>query len=288
LRILIAGGDGMLGHALLRALDSAHEVRVTLRRELQAYAGYGLFHSGNAYAGIEMRDTERLGAALEHFRPQAVINAVGVVKQRPEAADAIPSIAINALFPHQLAGLCARHGARLVHMSTDCVFSGDRGGYREEDLPDATDLYGRSKLLGELHDQHCLTLRTSIIGRELSRKTGLLEWFLAQSGPVRGYREAIFSGFTTAEMARIIERVLSRHPRMSGLYHVSSEPIAKYDLLTLIKRAFRLTTEIVPDDNVRIDRSLDSTRFRSETGYMPPAWPRMIDELARDTAAAAT
>lgn len=288
MRILIPGGDGMLGHELLRVLGRSHDVRVTVRRELAAYAASGLFRQSNTYAGVDVRDAGGLAAAFDDFRPQAVINAVGVVKQRADASDAVASIAINALFPHRLAELCARHSARLVHMSTDCVFSGDRGAYRESDAPDARDLYGRSKLLGEVQGERCLTLRTSIIGRELSRKTGLLEWFLAQPGPVRGYRRAIFSGFTTTEMARIVDGILTRQPTMAGLYHVSAEAIAKHDLLQLVKRAFGLATEIVPDDGVRIDRSLDSSRFRSETGYVPPSWPRMIEELAGSTAAAAT
>lgn len=278
----------MLGHELLRVLGRTHEVRVTLRRELSAYADSGLFHSGNTYSGIDIRDPERLRASFQDFRPQAVINAVGVVKQRPDAADSISSITINALFPHQLAQLCSEYSARLVHMSTDCVFSGDHGGYKEEDFTDAKDLYGRSKVLGELCEDHCVTLRTSIIGRELSRRTGLLEWFLAQQGPVQGYRKAVFSGFTTSEMARIIERLLIRHPRVSGLYHVSSEPIAKYDLLNMIKHSLSLRTEIIPDDSVHIDRSLDSTRFRAELGYTPPTWTAMIDELARNIATVTT
>ena len=278
----------MLGHELLRVLGRTHEVRVTLRREQSAYADSGLFHSGNTYSGIDIRDPERLRASFQDFRPQAVINAVGVVKQRPDAADSISSITINALFPHQLAQLCSEYSARLVHMSTDCVFSGDHGGYKEEDFTDAKDLYGRSKVLGELCEDHCVTLRTSIIGRELSRRTGLLEWFLAQQGPVQGYRKAVFSGFTTSEMARIIERLLIRHPRVSGLYHVSSEPIAKYDLLNMIKHSLSLRTEIIPDDSVHIDRSLDSTRFRAELGYTPPTWTAMIDELARNIATVTT
>jgi len=247
---------------------------------MPTYQALQLFHPGNAYAGIDIRLIDGVRDVLDDFRPDAVVNAVGLVKQRPDADNAIDSIEINALFPHRLAALCAEFDVRLLHMSTDCVFSGRVGNYREDDTPDALDLYGRSKLLGELSKPHCLTLRTSIIGRELSRYSGLLEWFLAQKGSVKGFRQAIFSGFTTIELARIIERLLADYPRAAGLYHVSSEPIAKYDLLALLRKALGIAIDIVPDDGLRIDRSLDSSRFRSEFDYRPPTWEQMADELA--------
>lgn len=281
MRILIPGGDGMLGHRLLEHFRSNHDVRVTLRRDAAAYAHYGLFSADNAHYGIDARDTDSLFGVLSDFRPQAVINAVGIVKQRPTATESIPSIEINALFPHRLALHCARIGARLVHVSTDCVFSGHRGNYRETDEPDPDDLYGRSKLLGEAQDPHCITLRTSIIGRELTRKKGLLEWFLAQKGAIRGYKNSVFSGFTNIELAHIIERILVTRPQASGVYHVSSDPISKYDLLMLVKRRLGLAVEIIPDDEIRVNRSLDSSRFRAEFGYTPPTWEAMIEELAR-------
>ena len=283
MRVLILGGDGMLGHQLLKQLSLRHEVRVTLRRPLADYAGAGLFNADNAFDGVDVRDFDSVRRSVTACSPDAVINATGIVKQRAEAAEAIPSIEINALLPHRLAALCAEAGARLVHMSTDCVFSGKQGGYREDDLPDATDVYGRSKLLGEVSAPPAITLRTSIIGRELSRKTGLLEWFLAQQGAIRGYRRAIFSGFTTIEMARIIEMLLTRFPGAHGLYHVSSAAISKYELLTLIRDRLGLSTRIDPEDDFHCDRSLDSSRFRSSFGYEPPPWPAMIDELATTT-----
>lgn len=283
MRILILGGDGMLGHRLLHHFGARHEVRATLRGPLERYAGFGLFHAGNADGDIDVQDFGTVRKAFAAFRPDAVINATGVVKQRAEAAQALPSIEINALFPHRMAALCAKAGVRFVHMSTDCVFSGKRGGYREDDLPDANDLYGRSKLLGEVAAAPAITLRTSIIGRELSRKTGLLEWFLAQQGTIRGYRRAIFSGFTTIEVARIIDMLLTRFPQAHGLYHVSSAAISKYELLTLVRDRLGLATRIDPDDDFHCDRSLDSTRFRTDFGYEPPSWPAMIDELAVTT-----
>ena len=281
MRLLILGGDGMLGHQLLKHFSLRHDVRVTLRRPLEGYASSGLFRPENAYGGIELRSTDALVPVLGQFRPDAVINAAGIVKQRPDAEEAILNLEINALLPHRLALLCKPIGARLVHMSTDCVFSGRKGNYTETDPPDADDLYGRTKVLGEVHAPNCITLRTSIIGKELSRKTSLLEWFLAQTSSIRGFRKAIFSGFTTIEMARIIETLLSRFPAAAGLYHVSSESISKFDLLGLFKAKLGLAIEIAPYDDFVCDRSLDSTRFRNQFGYTPPDWPAMVEELVR-------
>jgi dTDP-4-dehydrorhamnose reductase len=283
MRILILGGDGMLGHELVRQWRSKHEVRATLRLPMADYTGYGLFNDGNSFAGIDARAFDSVARVIDEYRPEAVVNTIGVVKQRDAAKQAVPSIEINSLFPHRLAAACRESGARLLHMSTDCVFSGRRGMYGEADVTDAADLYDRSKLLGEVSDAPAITLRTSMIGRELSRKTSLLEWFLAQRGPVKGYRNAIFSGFTTQEMARILEMLITRFPQASGLYHVSSSPISKYDLLRLIRDKLGLSTEILADDSFRCDRSLDSTRFREAFGYSPPTWDAMIEELARTT-----
>jgi dTDP-4-dehydrorhamnose reductase len=279
MRILILGGDGMLGHQLLRHFASRHQTRVTLRQPVSAYASLGLFTPANSYGSIELTERDALAQVLADFQPDAVINAAGIVKQRPTAEEAIPSIEINALLPHRVALLCGAIGARLVHLSTDCVFSGRKGRYVETDPSDADDLYGRTKYLGEVHAANAITLRTSMIGRELARKTGLLEWFLAQRGTVRGFRRAIFSGFTTIEMARIIEMLLTRFPDASGLYHVAAEPISKYDLLALVKAHLGLAIDLVPYDGFVCDRSLDATRFRTEFGYRPPSWQAMVAEL---------
>ena len=282
MRILILGGDGMLGHQLFRHFKERHDVRVTLRLGREAYDVHRVFDPGTAFCGIDARQTDVLWQVIADFRPEAVVNAVGIVKQRSEAKEVIPSLEINSLLPHRLALLCRTAGARLAHLSTDCVFSGRRGNYRESDQPDAEDLYGRTKLLGEVSEPHCITLRTSMIGPELSRKTGLLEWFLVQRGQtVKGFTKAIFSGFPTSELARIVEQVLVDAPTVYGVYHVAAAPISKYDLLSLIRDRLRLPVTIERDSTFECDRSLDASRFHRDTGYAPPAWEAMIDDMVR-------
>ncbi len=281
MRILILGGDGMLGHCLWHHFASRHETRVTLRLGIDAYSGLGVFDADHVFAGVDVRHVDDLLRVFAEFRPEAVINAIGIVKQRDEAKAALPSLEMNAVFPHRLSSICGAAGARLIHMSTDCVFSGDRGGYTEDDPSDARDLYGRTKYLGEVRDEHCVTLRTSIIGLELSRNASLIEWFLVQRGTISGYRKAIYTGFTTMEMARIIERILTRHPDLSGLWQVASQPIDKYNLLSgLSARLGRDDIDIRPEDSFACDRSLVADRFTAATGYQAPGWDEMLDELA--------
>lgn len=282
MRLLIIGGDGMLGHQLLKSLSTRHEVKATLRRDREAYEPFGLFTDANSFFNVDVRCLDRMTEACAEFRPEGVINAAGIVKQRPTAKESIPSLEVNSLLPQRLSVLCKALGARLVHLSTDCVFSGKKGNYQEHDPSDAEDLYGKTKFLGELHESHCLTLRTSIIGRELSRKKSLFEWFMAQEGTVKGFRRAIYNGFTTIEMARIIELLLTRHPGANGLWQVSSEPINKYALLELFRAKTGKEVEIVPDDSFVCDRTLDSSRFRQAFCYTPPSWDEMIAELAKE------
>lgn len=280
MRLMVLGADGMLGHELVRSLRARHEVHGTLRLAEACYSDIRKFLPDAVYYGMDARDYPGIDDLLRHVRPAAVINAVGIVKQRDDSSDAIVSVEVNSLLPHRLAATCAGIGAFFVQMGTDCAFSGSSGMYSEADVADASDLYGRSKLLGEVDQPGAITLRTSIIGLELSRKTSLVEWFLAQRGPVRGFRKAIYSGFTTMEMARIIEHVLLTKPAKSGLYHVSSEPIDKLTLLRMLSDRLRLNIDIVPDDDFVCDRSLNSAPFRSEFAYTPPDWGTMLDELA--------
>lgn len=277
MRVLVLGGNGMLGHQLFLRLRERHDVRVTLRGPAVA----PLFPAERCVPFVDVRHPARLAEVFAAVAPEAVVNAAGLVKQRPEARDPAALIEVNGHLPHRLATLCREAGARLVHVSTDCVFSGSRGGYDEDDPADPSDDYGRSKLLGEVREPPCLTLRTSMIGPELAgSRQGLLAWFLGERGPVRGFSRAVFSGLSTPELARVIERLLVEHPDASGLYHVASRPISKLDLLRLAARAFRHDVEIVPDDGLVCDRSLRAERFAARFGYLAPPWEAMMAELA--------
>lgn len=247
------------------------------------YDHLGLFRMDRLLDRIDVEDPVALEFALDRVAPTAVINCVGLVKQVPAGQDAMRVISVNALLPHRLEALCRERDVRLVHISTDCVFSGDRGLYREDDTADARDLYGRSKLLGEVQGARSLTVRTSIIGRELSSSHGLLEWFLSQRGPsVPGFTRAIFSGFPTTSLARIIASIVRDHRELSGLYHISSDPISKYDLLLLLRDAYGTPVQVQPSGDIEIDRSLLSDRFQAATGCTPGPWPALVAEMASD------
>jgi dTDP-4-dehydrorhamnose reductase len=220
---------------------------------------------------------------MERVGAEVVVNCIGIVKQIDAAKDPTASISINALLPHQIAALCAERGARLIHFSTDCVFSGQAGPYRESDSPDPADLYGRTKLLGEVDRPGCLTLRTSIVGREIHRGTGLLEWFIAQrGGQVRGFRQALYSGLTTGAMTDLLRLLIEEHADLSGVWQVSGDPIDKYSLLCLVNNVYRLGISIDPVDEFRCDRRLDSSRFRTSVGWSPPSWQSMIETMHAD------
>jgi dTDP-4-dehydrorhamnose reductase len=283
MRILVVGGSGMLGHKLVQRWQDDFDVWTTLRGKFADYERFGIFQSEKTIDSLSVLDTSALAKAVQRIRPEVIFNAVGIVKQVPSARNTVDTLLINSVLPHQLAEIAARSNARFIQISTDCVFEGTRGNYTEDDRPDATDLYGKSKNLGEVIDDNCLTLRTSIIGRELTTSHGLVEWVLSNRGKtVKGFSNAIFSGFPTVVLADIISDLVVDHPNLSGLYHVSSEPINKLDLLTLIKKNYELDIEIEPFADFRIDRSLNSSRFREVTNFQPSPWSEMIELMAAD------
>jgi dTDP-4-dehydrorhamnose reductase len=280
MKVLILGAGGMLGHTMLRVLQRVPgmETRGTVRSRC-ACDRLGPRLASLVTAGIDAVDQDCLADVVGRERPDVVVNCIGLVKQRDSATDPLQALPVNALLPHRIARLCLLMGARLVHFSTDCVFDGRRGRYTESDSATATDLYGRSKLLGEVDAPHAVTLRTSMIGPELTTHRGLLDWFLAQRAPVKGFRRAIFSGLTTVELANVVrDRVLPR-PELRGVYHVAADAISKFDLLTLVGRIYCHDVAIEPDDALVLDRSLDGTRFRAATGYVAPPWTQMITEM---------
>lgn len=286
MRVLILGGEGMLGHKVFQVLSERFETFVTFRNPNGLWKTYPIYENVDSFytkGGVDVMNFETVISALTQVKPDVVINCIGIIKQIKEAKDPIISLTLNSLFPHRLAELCAETGTRMFHMSTDCVFSGSKGNYTEDDIPDAEDLYGRTKLLGEVNREGCLTIRTSIFGRDFAKQSALLEWFLSnRGGTIKGYKNAIYTGFPTQILARIMGDMITDYPELSGMYQVSSDPISKYDLLLKIKKAMNLDIEIEPEEQFYCDLSLDSSRFRNETGYSFPDWDAMISELAAD------
>ncbi len=272
----------MLGHKLLQILSDSYEVYGSVRHITSSLKTNPIFAESNLLGPADAYDISSITGIIKKTKPDVVINSIGIVKQLPESLDPIKSITINSLFPHQLSTICSEMEIRLLHYSTDCVFSGKKGLYKETDFPDADDLYGRTKLLGEVVGPGCLTLRTSLIGRELRTSHGLIEWFLSQKGTVKGYKRAIFSGLTTNAHARILAQIISEYPDLSGLYHLGTEPITKFDLLNLVKKIYNLDTIVEPDYFEENDRSLNSSKFRSETNITIPGWQEMIYEMYND------
>lgn len=280
MHVLILGGSGMLGNALLRLFQSSPSFRITTTlRSVHSLSTSLVDPITTVISNVDVANTAALRSLIEKVRPDVVINCIGVIKQMACANEALSVIPINSLLPHMLANICVDIGARLIHISTDCVFSGTHGMYTEDSFPDAGDLYGRSKLLGEVDYPHAVTLRTSIIGHELNSARSLINWFLSQDGNVRGFRNAFFSGLPTVELARVIQDFVIPNPSLSGLYHVSSERISKYDLLNLVAKEYKKNILVIPSDEYKIDRSLDSSRFRAATGFKPKSWPTMIHAM---------
>lgn len=281
-RVLILGGGGMLGHKVWQAALSRFVTKATVRSSARFFVERG-YPADSVLPHVDVSDSTALVRAFSAARPDVVVNCIGVVKQLAAAKDPLLSLSLNSLLPHQLTDLCAAVGARLIHISTDCVFSGQKGMYRENDFADAHDLYGRTKLLGEVDRPGSLTLRTSIIGRELTTSNGLVEWFLSKRGTmVQGYEKAIFSGLTTNVLSTLILDLIEHRPDLSGLYQVAAEPINKYKLLQLLDQAYDTGTGLDRDGSVMIDRSLDGSRFREATSFQAPSWPDMIAAMAAD------
>lgn len=281
MRVLVLGANGMLGSMMVRVLseNTGWDVVGTVRSD-RVRQLFSEPIADKLISGINLADTDVLLRLFRETKPDVVVNCAGLTKHLPAGNDPLLALSMNAMLPHRLAELCGIGGARLIHVSTDCVFSGRTGNYSESDSPDATDIYGLTKLLGEVAGPRLVTLRTSIIGHELASGTqhSLLEWFLAQT-ECRGFRRAIFSGLPTVVFAQVVRDHVIPNPDLSGLYHVGARPIDKDSLLRLIARTYGRNTIITPDEELRVDRSLNVERFSAATGYRASEWPELIEAM---------
>ncbi len=280
MKILIIGANGMLGNVMFRIVTevSGWEVYGTVR-DPSSKRFFDEKIAGNILTNVDVEQMEKLIKVFDFVRPNVVINCVGLIKQKEAAEDPLVALPLNSIFPHRLTGLCKLIGARLIHISTDCVFSGSRGNYLESDPVDAKDLYGISKAIGEVSYKNTITLRTSIIGHELDSANGLLEWFLSQKNACKGYTRAIFSGLPTVVLAQIVLKHVIPNHELYGIYHIASQPISKYELLKIISDVYEKEIAIIQDDQVVINRSLNSDRFKIATKFECPTWLGLIKEM---------
>jgi len=283
MKILVVGATGMLGHSIFKnlndypQLDVYGTVRNLLNKE-QFFEGY----LDRLIQGVDIFRYSSVENSIKQVKPDVVINCVGLIKQHEVSQQYVDAVRINALLPHELAGSCERHQAKLIHFSTDCVFDGKQGNYNEDDWPTACDLYGRSKCLGEVSYYPHLTLRTSIIGHELSSSVSLIDWFLSQKKEVKGFSKAIFSGLPTCFIAKLLAEKLLPRQDLMGLYHLSVDPIDKYKLLSLVSEIYGSDITIKESRDLVIDRSLDSSLLRSEIGFDAPPWEQLIVQMYED------
>ncbi len=282
MRLLILGSTGLLGNTITKYFFEKSSFQTFAAvRDIAKLKFFKKKYHRNFLVIENILDYEEIERKIKIIKPDILINCLGVTnKELLTNSDQIENfITINSLFPYRIQRICADLGARLIHFSTDCIFSGNKGFYSEKDIPDPYDLYGRSKLLGELDFENTLTIRKSVIGHELSTKKGLLEWFLDQESFVQGYKNAIFSGITVLELAKLINKYIIPREDLKGILNISANPISKFDLLNIIADVYNKKIEIIPNESIKINRSLNGSQFNKLTGYKTNSWPLLIKSM---------
>jgi dTDP-4-dehydrorhamnose reductase len=285
MRILILGGNGLIGHKMYQLISNNYQdTWVTLRNNLSSYSYSEIYNSEKVIDKIDLSNFKLLLNQLNVLNPDVVINACGITIRRGIDAFKSNSIILNSALPHFLNEWVVSNNKRLIHFSTDCVFSGKKGDYLDNDIKDAIDIYGLTKSMGEVIDSKCaITLRGSMIGRELENKTELLEWFLHQKNNViKGFTNVIYSGITTVRMAEIILKIINEYPNLSGIYNISSEPISKFDLLKKWNDKFSINATIEIDKNYTSNKNLISDKLFKIIQLEQPIWDDLIHQLKID------
>lgn len=284
MKVLIFGGNGMLGHKLVQAWQNKFDVYTTIRKSFAELKYLQIFERNKTFDNVEVENFASIEKIIDEVQPNVIVNAIGIIKQLPTSKNIVKTLEVNSIFPHKLAEICQAKNIRFITISTDCVFNGNKGNYTEEDISNAEDVYGKSKNLGEVIGENCLTIRTSIIGREIGTSHSLVDWFLSNDGKtVKGFTKAIYSGFPTIVLADILANLIENYPNLSGLYQISSNPIDKFSLLQIIREAYNANILIEKDTNFEIDRSLNCDKFKNATNFSPKSWEEMIRLMAEDS-----
>jgi len=283
MKIIILGANGMIGYGLFDYLSKYHDVIGTLRRDKNFYKNITQLYEKNIIYGVDVKNISEIKNILISHRPDILVNATGIVKQITGQVSEADIIELNALVPHKLCQLTRSESIKLIQFSTDCVFSGKKGNYSEDDTPDPIDFYGLSKYMGEVNQKGVLTLRTSTIGLELTGSHGLIEWFLKQTGGIDGYMNAIYTGITINELAKFVNFLITKHRDIDGLWQVAGTQINKFALLSILgAKLQRKDIQILPNKEYVCDRSLVNTKIVMKTDYKFPDWEIMLEHLAQE------
>ena len=282
MKVLILGASGLIGHKLLQKLSNDFEVVASLHKMKAHYNNLSLFKGKNIIEGIDARNFTLIKDLLNDFQPDIILNCIGITKRKENISDLMFSIELNSLLPHKLAAWARENNKKVIHFSTDCVFDGKHGNYNEESLTTAIDNYGKTKSLGEIIDNHNLTIRSSFIGQELFGKTELLDWFLLNEGKkIKGYTKTLYSGVSTIFMSKIVKKIILSYPKLSGLFQLAPNfPISKYDLLCIARDVYNIDIEIIPDHNIIHKPTLNGSKLRKMIDINVPNWSDMMKELA--------
>ncbi len=279
MKVLILGVDGMIGHKIAHYLEDHFDLTGTSRKKLSGL-DIGLKKIRIINIDLFYNDYKKL---LKENNPDIIINSAGITTRRGIDQRLDEARYINNLLPISLAHWVKKHNKKLIHFSTDCVFSGKKGNYLDEDIPDAEDLYGKLKGMGEVHNSNTLIIRCSMIGREIFNHTELFEWLNSMKDKqVEGFSNVIFSGVTTSWMGNTLNDILKHNFDLSGIYNISSQPISKYDLITKLSRAFNLNIDIIKNINIKSNKVLNSKKFTEITGINCPSWDTLIDQFVED------
>jgi len=284
LKILILGAGGMLGHKLYQTLSKTYDdVIPVFRKNKEHYHKFNLYKPEKMIGNTDVTDQSKLLAVLNSVKPDIICNCIGKTTRKINSEDSQSVIYLNSFLPHFISKWSSENNSYFIHFSTDCVFSGKNGPYKPNDFRDSRDLYGLSKILGETNSKYGLTIRTSIVGREIENQTEFFEWiFSSKNKSVSGYKNVFYSGVTTNYLSEVVAQLITKDSKSHGLLQVASPPISKLNLIKKVNSLFGLGMKINTDASKVSNKILSPVKFTITSGIKTQTWDEMLNTLKKE------